>query len=125
MPAIMMADPGGGRLAPDHNHVQMQQQMQQMQLAQAGQMDQMDQVKLRKQHDLETLRNILTSWNANRLDLFELSMPNEVGILIHMRMVDYKHLKCLKLQNFYGVLDQKNILAPRNHSFLLADTLPF
>ena len=101
MPAIMMADPGGGRLAPDHNHVQMQQQMQQMQqmqLAQAGQMDQMDQVKLRKQHDLETLRNILTSWNANRLDLFELSMPNEVGILINMRMVDYKHLKCLKLR---------------------------
>ena len=93
-----MADPGGGRLAPDHNHVQMQQQMQQMQLAQAGQMDQMDQVKLRKQHDLETLRNILTSWNANRLDLFELSMPNEVGILINMRMVDYKHLKCLKLR---------------------------
>jgi len=77
MPAIMMADPGGGRLAPDHNHIQMQQQMQQMQLAQTGQMDQMDQVKLRKQHDLETLRNILTSWNANRLDLFELSMPNE------------------------------------------------
>merc|ERR1719244_1274476 len=70
----MMADPGGGRLAPDHNHIQMQQQMQQMQLAPTGQMDQ---VKLRKQHDLETLRNILTSWNANRLDLFELSMPNE------------------------------------------------
>jgi len=77
MPAIMMADPGGGRLAPDHNHVQMQHQMHQMQLAQAGQMEQVDQIKLRKQQDLETLRNILTAWNANRLDLFELSMPNE------------------------------------------------
>merc|ERR1712129_603111 len=42
-----------------------------------GQMDQVDQMKLRKQQDLETLRNILTAWNANRLDLFELSMPNE------------------------------------------------
>jgi len=76
MPAIMMADPGGGRLAPDHNHMQMQHQMQQMQVAQAGQMDQ-EQMKLRKQQDLETLRGILTAWNANRLDLFELSMPNE------------------------------------------------
>merc|ERR1719483_1825460 len=40
-------------------------------------MDQVEQMKMRKQQDLETLRNILTAWNANRLDLFELSMPNE------------------------------------------------
>ena len=119
----MMADPGGGRLAPDHNHIQMQQQMQQMQLAQTGQMDQMDQVKLRKQHDLETLRNILTSWNANRLDLFELSMPNEVGILILITFMVFTNIWNAKNFNVYGVPDQKNIL--RNHSFLLADTLPF
>merc|ERR1712002_563182 len=31
----------------------------------------------RRLHDLETLRHIITQWNANRLDLFELSLPNE------------------------------------------------
>ena len=53
MPAIMMADPGvsGGRIDPE----------------------------ARRLHDLETLRHIITQWNANRLDLFELSLPNEVG----------------------------------------------
>lgn len=34
---------------------------------------------VRKMQDLETLRHIISQWNANRLDLFELSMPNEVG----------------------------------------------
>ena len=34
----------------------------------------------RKMADLETLRHIISQWNANRLDLFELSLPNEVGI---------------------------------------------
>jgi len=77
MPAIMMADPGGGRLAPDHNHMPMQHHIQQMQMTQPAQMDPAEQMKLKKQQDLETLRNILTAWNANRLDLFELSMPNE------------------------------------------------
>ena len=28
--------------------------------------------------DLEHLKQIIMQWNANRLDLFELSMPNEV-----------------------------------------------
>merc|ERR1712115_594934 len=51
--------------------------MQQMQMAQAGQMDQVDQVQIRKKQDLETLKQIITQWNANRLDLFELSVPNE------------------------------------------------
>ena len=32
----------------------------------------------RKQHDYETLCQIITQWNANRLDLFALSLPNEV-----------------------------------------------
>ena len=34
----------------------------------------------RKMQDLETLRHIISQWNANRLDLFELSMPNEVSV---------------------------------------------
>ena len=29
--------------------------------------------------DLEHLKQIIMQWNANRLDLLELSMPNEVG----------------------------------------------
>lgn len=28
----------------------------------------------------ETLRGVIQQWNANRLDLFELSEPNEVNI---------------------------------------------
>lgn len=28
----------------------------------------------------EALRNVIAQWNANRLDLFELSEPNEVRI---------------------------------------------
>jgi len=33
--------------------------------------------QIRKKQDLETLKQIITQWNANRLDLFELSVPNE------------------------------------------------
>merc|ERR1712083_367097 len=32
---------------------------------------------LRRMQDLEHLKQIIMQWNANRLDLFELSMPNE------------------------------------------------
>merc|ERR1719193_1902468 len=32
---------------------------------------------LRRMQDLEHLKQIIAQWNANRLDLFELSMPNE------------------------------------------------
>ena len=38
-----------------------------------------EQEHARKLADLETLRHIISQWNANRLDLFELSLPNEVG----------------------------------------------
>ena len=33
----------------------------------------------RKWRDREALRHIITQWNANRLDLFSLSEPNEVA----------------------------------------------
>jgi hypothetical protein len=32
----------------------------------------------RKMRDYEALTQIITQWNANRLDLFALSLPNEV-----------------------------------------------
>jgi len=32
----------------------------------------------RKRQDYETLCQIISQWNANRLDLFALSLPNEV-----------------------------------------------
>ena len=32
---------------------------------------------LKKQQDLQTLTNIIVSWNSTRLDLFELTLPNE------------------------------------------------
>ena len=96
MPSIMMADPGGGRLGSDHHHMPLQHHMQQTHPVQTGHMDHESQLKLKKQQDLETLRNILTAWNANRLDLFELSMPNEVRKLLNDRVnktiieVDFK-----------------------------------
>ena len=34
--------------------------------------------RARKMQDYETLCAIITQWNANRLDLFALSLPNEV-----------------------------------------------
>ena len=32
---------------------------------------------IRRQQDLETLTSIIVSWNSSRLDLFELTLPNE------------------------------------------------
>lgn len=32
--------------------------------------------------DREALRSVIQQWNANRLDLFELSEPNEVGFIL-------------------------------------------
>ena len=32
----------------------------------------------KKRHDYEALTHIINQWNANRLDLFALSLPNEV-----------------------------------------------
>ena len=32
---------------------------------------------IKKQQDHQTLTNIIVEWNASRLDLFELSLPNE------------------------------------------------
>ena len=37
----------------------------------------------KKQQERETLRNVIAQWNANRLDLFELSEPNEVSLVEH------------------------------------------
>lgn len=33
----------------------------------------------RRALEREALRNVIAQWNANRLDLFELSEPNEVS----------------------------------------------
>lgn len=37
----------------------------------------------RRALEREALRNVINQWNANRLDLFELSEPNEVSKIIH------------------------------------------
>ena len=45
-----------------------------------SQMTYHDQAEMaRKMRDYEALTQIITQWNANRLDLFALSLPNEVG----------------------------------------------
>ena len=81
MPAIMMAtDPGVGRPFTGepqfHPHDNMMPP------------PQPDLAKLRKIQDHENLRNMLIAWNANRLDLFELSMPNEVRFYYYF-MISY------------------------------------
>ena len=40
-----------------------------------------------KAQERENLRNIIQQWNANRLDLFEISEPNEVLRYIHGHFV--------------------------------------
>jgi hypothetical protein len=43
-------------------------------------MNPMEAAAAKKQQERETLRNVIAQWNANRLDLFELSEPNEVSL---------------------------------------------
>lgn len=38
----------------------------------------------RRALEREALRNVINQWNANRLDLFELSEPNEVSYLLFL-----------------------------------------
>ena len=83
MPAIMMAtDPGGGR--PFNGEPQFHPHDNMMQ-------PQPDLAKLRKIQDHENLRNMLIAWNANRLDLFELSMPNEVRFYYYFMISSILH----------------------------------
>jgi hypothetical protein len=49
-------------------------------------MNPMEAAAVKKQQERETLRNVIAQWNANRLDLFELSEPNEVSLVeLHVR----------------------------------------
>lgn len=43
-------------------------------------------------HERENLRNIIQQWNANRLDLFEISEPNEVS--------NHRQLPCVRVDRF-------------------------
>ena len=60
----------------------------------------------KKQQDHQTLTNIIVSWNSTRLDLFELSLPNE-----NLEFSDIQSLS-------FGILDEKNLLI-RSHEVLL------
>lgn len=48
----------------------------------------------RRALEREALRNVINQWNANRLDLFELSMPNEVKLI-------FLYL-CLNIYFYFG-----------------------
>ena len=50
-----------------------------------------------KMRDYEVLSQIISQWNANRLDLFALTLPNEVRF--HFRQIDI--IKCPQL-HFFG-----------------------
>jgi len=45
-------------------------------------MNPMEAAAAKKQQERETLRGVIAQWNANRLDLFELSEPNEVSLTL-------------------------------------------
>jgi hypothetical protein len=49
-------------------------------LLQGGQMNQEMAMVVRRNEEREALRGVIQQWNANRLDLFELSEPNEVSL---------------------------------------------
>lgn len=42
----------------------------------------------RRALEREALRNVINQWNANRLDLFELSEPNEVSFFMWFHYAD-------------------------------------
>ena len=56
---------------------------------------------LKRQQDLQTLTNIIVSWNSTRLDLFELTLPNEDLEFSGKYYKKYKIGKGRKLNVFY------------------------
>lgn len=53
----------------------------------------------RRNEEVETLRGVIQQWNANRLDLFELSEPNEVS-LVHSVYFFISLLSLFFIHNF-------------------------
>ena len=58
----------------------------------------------RKWRDREALRHIIGQWNANRLDLFSLSEPNEVILLSFMSISCLQTLPRCQEFEFHGVM---------------------
>ena len=56
---------------------------------------------MKRQQDLQTLTNIIVSWNSTRLDLFELTLPNEDLEFSGKYYKKYKIGKGRKLNVFY------------------------
>lgn len=42
---------------------------------------------MKRNEEREALRSVIQQWNANRLDLFELSEPNEVSVNLIYRSI--------------------------------------
>ena len=86
MPAIMMADPGsmGTNMGPRHSQPNLVPGPDMRQHAQ----------------DLENLTAMLTAWNANRLDLFALSMPNEVSDNVRVSEMNHQQSSLTENQIF-------------------------
>ena len=67
---------------------------------------------LKRQQDLQTLTSIIVSWNSSRLDLFELTLPNDdlefSGETLSLSLpslssLSYQHLNLLALP-FYIII---------------------
>ena len=64
-----------------------------------------------KRKDFETLCQIINAWNANRLDLFALSLPNEVGMTIFFSNSKRERVCTEKIIVFPFIFRCKNRLA--------------
>lgn len=47
---------------------------------------------MRRNEEREALKSIIQQWNANRLDLFELSEPNEVSFFLLLFFCFFKNV---------------------------------
>ena len=104
MPAIMMADPGsmGTNMGPRHSQPNLVPGPDMRQHAQ----------------DLENLTAMLTAWNANRLDLFALSMPNEVSDNVRVSEMNHQQSSLTENQIFCLIWSSKSNFFSRVFHFL-------
>jgi len=74
-----------------------------------------------KKAEREALRGVIQQWNANRLDLFELSEPNEVSVTDDLTHLYFARLSLPQIQSSYtiffstgpGVSRRDEVLFPR------------
>lgn len=59
---------------------------------------------MKRHEEREALRSVIQQWNANRLDLFELSEPNEVNEILILSMPYLSVISKILILNDYFYL---------------------